>query len=201
MSTVGQETHFLFMARPLSADKRQTILEAATRLIAEAGLSASTARIAKAAGVAEGTIFTYFESKDELANQLYLDLKGQLRLAYSDLPGSKDLRESLWQFWAAYVSWGLAHPAQRQAMAKLQVSDRIGPATRESVAESFQVVSGLLMKARSPGALRKQPPAFVAALMVAMAEATIDSIAAEPKLVKTACADGFSAFWRAIAMG
>lgn len=60
------------MARPRSEDKRQTILRAATQLFAEEGLNAPTARIAKAAGVAEGTIFTYFANKDVLMNQLYL---------------------------------------------------------------------------------------------------------------------------------
>jgi AcrR family transcriptional regulator len=45
------------MSRPRSEDKRQTILQAAARLFAEEGLSAPTARIAKMAGVVEGTVF------------------------------------------------------------------------------------------------------------------------------------------------
>ncbi len=48
------------VARPRSEDKRMAILEAATEAIAEAGLGASTALIARKAGVAEGTIFRYF---------------------------------------------------------------------------------------------------------------------------------------------
>lgn len=54
------------MARPRSEDKRQTILRAAIQLFAEEGLNAPTARIAKLAGVAEGTVFTYFTNKDGL---------------------------------------------------------------------------------------------------------------------------------------
>jgi AcrR family transcriptional regulator len=54
------------MARPLSEDKRTAILEAATEVVATLGLSAPTAKIAKGAGVAEGTLFTYFANKDEL---------------------------------------------------------------------------------------------------------------------------------------
>ncbi len=59
------------MACPLSDDKRTAILEAATELVALLGVSAPTAKIAKCAGVAEGTLFTYFANKDELLNQLY----------------------------------------------------------------------------------------------------------------------------------
>jgi len=67
------------MARPLSEDKRTAILEAAAEVVATLGVSAPTAKIAKGAGVAEGTLFTYFANKDELLNQLYLKLKTDLR--------------------------------------------------------------------------------------------------------------------------
>ncbi len=42
------------------------------------GAGAPTAKIAKEAGVAEGTLFTYFANKDELFNRLYLQLKADL---------------------------------------------------------------------------------------------------------------------------
>ena len=48
------------MARPRSEDKRTAILEAATEVVAELGIGAPTAKVAKGAGVAEGTLFTYF---------------------------------------------------------------------------------------------------------------------------------------------
>jgi TetR/AcrR family transcriptional regulator, fatty acid metabolism regulator protein len=47
--------------------KRQTILDAAVRLFAQKGFhGVSTAELAESAGVAEGTIFRYFSSKDKL---------------------------------------------------------------------------------------------------------------------------------------
>lgn len=187
------------MARPLSEDKRQMILAAATRLFAKEGVSASTARIAKEAGVAEGTVFIYFPTKDDLLNQLYLELKSQLRLAYANVLASTDLRQSLWQFWAAYVGWGLAKPVERQAMANLHLSNRISGQTRTLAAEGFKDVHGLLIQAQALGGLREQPIAFVGALMMAMAEASIDLISGDRELHETTSADGFSAFWRAIA--
>lgn len=60
------------MARPKSEDKRNAILDAATRLFAERGLAAApTSEISNWAGVAEGTLFTYFRPKDDLINSLY----------------------------------------------------------------------------------------------------------------------------------
>lgn len=62
------------MARPKSEDKKLALLEAATKAIAQSGIAASTAVIARNAGVAEGTLFRYFATKDDLINELYLHL-------------------------------------------------------------------------------------------------------------------------------
>lgn len=51
------------MPRPRSDKKRNAILEAATRVIVTEGLSAPTMGIAKEAGGANGSLFTYFETK------------------------------------------------------------------------------------------------------------------------------------------
>ena len=53
------------MARPASISREQ-ILEAARAVFLNEGVSASTARIAKAAGVSEGSIFKRFATKEEL---------------------------------------------------------------------------------------------------------------------------------------
>ncbi|MER2503736.1 helix-turn-helix domain-containing protein, partial [Klebsiella pneumoniae] len=58
------------MARPKSEDKKQALLEAATVAFAQSGIAASTSAIARSAGVAEGTLFRYFATKDELLNEL-----------------------------------------------------------------------------------------------------------------------------------
>lgn len=50
------------MSRPRSDEKRKALLEAATRIIVTQGLSAPTADIVKEAGVANGSLFTYFET-------------------------------------------------------------------------------------------------------------------------------------------
>jgi TetR/AcrR family transcriptional regulator, fatty acid metabolism regulator protein len=54
------------------ADKRERILDAAERVFAEHGFfNTRVAEIAKVAGVADGTIYLYFKSKDDLLISLF----------------------------------------------------------------------------------------------------------------------------------
>jgi TetR/AcrR family fatty acid metabolism transcriptional regulator len=58
--------------RKKNMDKYQRILDAAISVFAEQGFFQSTvAQIAKAAGVADGTIYLYFKNKDDILIQFY----------------------------------------------------------------------------------------------------------------------------------
>jgi TetR/AcrR family fatty acid metabolism transcriptional regulator len=55
-------------------DKRDRILRAAVKVFAKSGFHAArVSEVAKAAGVADGTIYLYFKSKDELLISLFED--------------------------------------------------------------------------------------------------------------------------------
>src|SRR5689334_1025348 len=99
------------MARPLSEEKRQAILDSAAALVAGQGNGAATAKIAAGAGVAEGTLFTYFASKDELLNQLFLDIEADLAKAMLDAyPTDAEPRVRARHLWDRYLDWGAANP-------------------------------------------------------------------------------------------
>ncbi|MDQ4120382.1 MAG: TetR family transcriptional regulator [Acidobacteriota bacterium] len=59
-------------ARTNSADKREAILKAATCVFARNGyFSSKVSDIAKAAGVADGTVYLYFKSKEEILHSIF----------------------------------------------------------------------------------------------------------------------------------
>src|ERR1700685_131478 len=111
------------MARPKSEDKRNAILEAAARLFAERGLTAApTSEISKQAGVAEGTLFTYFKTKDDLINALYRELKLELADSMmSGFPRKRSVRHRLEHAWNGYVHWGVGNPDQQKVLKQIQV--------------------------------------------------------------------------------
>ncbi len=62
------------MTREKVPDKRQRILDAALQVFAERGYyNAKVAEVARQAGVADGTIYLYFENKDDLLINLFED--------------------------------------------------------------------------------------------------------------------------------
>jgi AcrR family transcriptional regulator len=185
------------MPRPKSDDKRSSILEAATRIIVTQGLSAPTAGIAKEAGVANGSLFTYFETKTDLFDQLYLELKTEMAsTAMKGLPIGAEPREQLWNLWQRWMNWAVAYPEKRRALAQLSVSDEISPETRAASHKTMAGVAGLLEHLRSSGPMRKAPMGFVVAIMNSVAEATIDFMTQDSSHARKHCKEGFEALWR-----
>ena len=185
------------MARPKSDDKRSAILAAAVRVIVTHGLGAPTALIAREAGVANGSLFTYFETKAALFNQLYLELKaGMATAALDGLPVGADLREQFAHVWSHWMRWAVGHPEQRRALALLGVSDEITPASHAAGHQTMTGIAALMERARAQGAMRDAPFPLVAALMNAVAEATMDFMVQDPTHADAHCTVGFDALWR-----
>ncbi|MEP6706947.1 MAG: TetR/AcrR family transcriptional regulator [Pyrinomonadaceae bacterium] len=58
--------------RPMVPDKREALLRAATRVFARNGyFNSKVADIARAAGVADGTVYLYFKSKEEILHSIF----------------------------------------------------------------------------------------------------------------------------------
>lgn len=187
------------MARPKSIDKRNAILAAAVRVIVQEGLSAPTAAIAKEAGVSNGSLFTYFETKADLFNQLYIELKTSMAAAAGDgFPEKAALRKQALHLWWHWTHWAAANPDMRRALAQLAVSDQITPETR---AATFKIMSSLLdvlEKVRLRGSLKDAEMSFVGPILTALAETTMDIMIQDPANAEKHCLVGFETYWRAM---
>jgi AcrR family transcriptional regulator len=187
------------MARPKSEDKRNAILAAATRVFAEEGLAAATARIAKQAGVADGTLFTYFSSKDELLNQLYLELKAELReVMMADYPRDAALEARVRHVWQRYVAWGAANTHKRKTMAQLGMSERVSAESRAQGSAGFADITALQAEGLGTGPLCDVQPTYFGALMGALADVTMEFMAREPASADRYRDAGFAVFWNGI---
>jgi AcrR family transcriptional regulator len=189
------------VARPKSEDKRNAILDAATRLFAERGLTAApTSEISKQAGVAEGTLFTYFKTKDDLINALYREIKLELADAMmSDFPRKKNVRTRLRHVWDRYVNWGIANPKQRKVLAQLQVSEVLSKESRDAGSAPFVEFQVMIRDAIEQRVFRNDVPVeLISKSLAALVEVTIDLTVSNPSKAKTYRDSGFQMFWTGI---
>lgn len=188
------------MARPKSDGKRDSIIDAAARVIAAHGLGAPTAMIAKDAGVSNGSLFTYFSTKSDLLNQLYMELKADMAAAaLGGLPAGNDVREQLRHIWFHWLRWATSSPDKRRALAYLDVSGDVTPDSRRIARQALSAVQEILQRSYRDGPLRDAPPGFVIALMSALADTTIDFMVLDAANADKHAAIAFDALWRIVA--
>jgi AcrR family transcriptional regulator len=190
------------MARPLSETKRVAIIEAAVVLFAARGVwSTPTSAISAAAHIAEGTLFTYFPTKDLLINDIYrglkLELADTLLTAY---PKAADARVRFRHIWDRYVHWGVSHPDKYRVLAQLQTSESISEESRTLGSGAFKEIERLAKDSIRKKRIRNRPLPYLAALMSAMADATVGFVAQNKNSRVDYTSAGFEIFWTGIAL-
>src|ERR1700740_3183384 len=95
-------------------------------LFADRGIGhAPTSAISAAAGIAEGTLFTYFRTKDELLNELYRELRTELDRELADYPFTADARARLRFIWDRYLNLAMRYPKRLKVLQQLRTSGRL----------------------------------------------------------------------------
>ncbi|WP_300001774.1 TetR/AcrR family transcriptional regulator [uncultured Cedecea sp.] len=185
------------MARPKSEDKRLALIEATTRAVAEFGLGAATSLIAREAGVAEGTLFRYFATKDVLFNEVYYHHKQalgtELMKTYDqNLP----VKERAQKIWNSYIDWGLVNVDARKAMSQLAVSGKITKETLQKTFDEFPELRQLSNESITNEYLTCGESPFADAIFFALAETTMEFAAREQERKQDYMAAGFDVMWR-----
>lgn len=136
--------------------KVESIQAAALQLFTERGFDATpTAQIAKTAGVATGTLFHHFKSKDDLIDKLYLVVKASMmERIRRGINEEASVRERLRQVWYNSVGWGLDFPEQYSFFRQYVGSRYISQASREAGQTYRGFLLELLKEGVDEGALK-----------------------------------------------
>lgn len=154
---------------PLGAATRAKLMQAAARIVASDGMAAATtAAIAAEAGVAEGTLYRHFESKDDLLIAAYRQMKQEV---FIDAAGGLDTSiappERLKRTWKAIY---LAYRANKDAFAFGQRFAESALAEREG-GEAGRAVGRMVGDLRKAGIasgdFKNLPPDLLGSLFMA----------------------------------
>ncbi|MEM7334961.1 MAG: TetR/AcrR family transcriptional regulator [Chloroflexota bacterium] len=185
-------------------DKRQLLIEASVDLFSEEGFwNTPTAKIAKQANVAKGTLFNYFETKEELIECVYLELVHEY-VAYirEGWPEDAAIKTKLEHVWYRTIDWGLKYPERYKLISQLRVSDTLKGMHRDRDIEEMSFLLALEQEAREDGLIEDISPEYFRSLMRLNLHASIRYAERhqlkEMQLVKH-IAKGFEIFWKGIA--
>jgi TetR/AcrR family transcriptional regulator, repressor of fatR-cypB operon len=86
---------------PKSQIKRDALVKATISLVNNHGFHAAPmSRIAKMAGVSAGTIYLYFENKQDLVNRVYIEVKAAFtKFAFKDYDENLPVKEGFENIW------------------------------------------------------------------------------------------------------
>jgi TetR/AcrR family fatty acid metabolism transcriptional regulator len=153
-----------------SGDKRERILDAAERIFARHGFfAARVSEIAKEAGVADGTIYLYFKSKDDLLISLFerrmTQVNEQLRAA---IAGSGTPLEQLHAFIRTYLRLLSNEPAAAEVVTiELRQSSKfMKEYENPEFADFLRMLGGIVAEGQDRGELDDSIPSHIAARMI-----------------------------------
>ena len=95
-----------------SKSKVERIFKATFELIAEKGIhNTPVSAISKRSGVATGTLYHYFESKEKLINALYVSLKeGMLKAIMAGVDAESGYKARFFRIWMNYYDYLMGNP-------------------------------------------------------------------------------------------
>lgn len=138
-------------------EKKQAIYKAMMELVSENGFHATPmSLVATKANVAAGTIYHYFESKDQLINSLYLELKQQINeVMLSQDDASKNHKERFFLFWSTLYEFFLKNPKEFLFLEQYANSPFIHQSSKEENGRAYQPLFNFVNQGMKAGVLRE----------------------------------------------
>lgn len=123
-------------------DKRDKLLQAALKLFVSQGFNDTpTSKIAKEAGIASGTLFYFFPTKDDLIISLYLELKGQaaksINGAMAEIQSTKEVIKT---YYEESLKWALQNPTEFSFLAQFSNSPYLQKIGAEDISTHVEPV-------------------------------------------------------------
>src|ERR1700753_1194631 len=188
--------------KPAADDKRQRLLEAALELFETRGFDAvAVPQIAAKAGVATGTVYRYFPSKEALVNALYREWKGLYNaFVLAPLPDGLSARERFGTYWRRMMSFARTYP---RAIRFMDLHHHAAYLDEEAVAASRvyrAAAEQFVSDATARGDFRPIDPAIVVSLLWGASAGLVKFAGADALTLDTpAVAAMEEALWRAVA--
>jgi AcrR family transcriptional regulator len=148
-------------------DKRDSIINAALKLFVDNGFhGTATGKIAQEAGVANGTLFQYFKTKDELVIALYIHIKDELSEYISkSTADNADIKETIKSQVLSSLYWALDNRTKFRFIQQFHTSPYIGQVEQDLIEKQLEPHLTLIQKGIKQGVIKPLSPELIYSLM------------------------------------
>ena len=182
--------------------KRDDILNTALELFIANGIEGTpTSLISKEAGVATGTLFHHFKTKEELINALYIHLKEDIVRSVSvDLRNTDTIKKKTMIMLLEFAKWAIANRNKYEYLQMAATSKYIEESTVEQVNELFSESKAVIEEGYRQGVFKIQPPELFESIMHANMYATVSYFIKHPDQFENEDIrnGAFESLWRAL---
>lgn len=190
------------MVRKPSPEKRAQFLDAALRLFVRHGVQqTSTAAIAAEAGTAAGTLFLYFPTKQDLVNELTLEI-GRKQSEYINglLSPSLKARETFLTIWEGSLRWFQDNLDAYKFFQQVRHSKLVDETIVRESEKFFAYYFHAIQKGFSEGCLKPVPVELIGEMLSQDLVATLNLVERQPDQAKQKeyIRTGFAVFWDGI---
>lgn len=190
------------MIRKLDPEKRNRFLNTALELFVENGVqNTSTAAIAKNAGTAAGTLFLYFPTKQDLIDELVLEIsREQANNINLKLAATNSAEEMFFVIWEGVISWFQDHLEAYQYIQQVRDTGILSERVVEETAQLFDFYFIAIQKGLAEQVIKPYPVELIGEMLYRDMVAVMNLIKTQPDSAKQQVylQSGFEIFWNGI---
>ena len=139
-----------------SIDKRNALVKATIELVNNDGFHATPmSKIAKMANVSPATIYLYFENKQDLVNQTYIDVKAEYtKYAFETYDENMSVEAGFELIWKRIADFKLKECEHAMFLAQCDNSPMIDEASRQQGIKHLQPLLDLWKRGKEEGVIK-----------------------------------------------
>lgn len=181
-------------------DSKDKILNAALKLFIKEGFhGTSTSKIAKEAGVSNGTLFHHFKTKESLISRLYIKTKEDYRdYLLNHMEPCKASKSKIKQFWFSCVQWTLENKDSMTFFIMFSNSPYIDNLSKEEASRNFNFIFELIQQAIDDEILINVHPDLIVNYLLASVQAVANCVKDNSDNLEEYLDVAFKMCWRSI---
>jgi TetR/AcrR family transcriptional repressor of multidrug resistance operon len=156
------------------SDKKEAILKSTLELIKDNGFhGAPISMIAKKAGVASGTIYHYFPSKDAIIIELHRQIKNQMVAAmFNETSSKKEYKQQFFEGWINLCKYFINNPSSLIFTEQFNCSPYVKTLSKKDAKASVNKFNEFFQSGMDKGYLKKMEYMLIASAVFGCITAT-----------------------------